>query len=220
MMEKIVITQDEKEIHSLELIEKAVNEFKPKISVACSFGKDSIVTLDLARKIWSDIPIFAILTPFKPKETFQMKDMMINEMGFKIDVHMSDVKVKDNLYETDPDECCRILKVEPTKEAVQDLDCWISGLRRTEGGVRKNYNERDIKGNLVKINPILDWTEADVWRYIATHNLPVHPWYAKGYRSLGCAPCTLPGGKNERDGRWKNTSKCGGECGIHTKQLK
>jgi len=211
---------DPKEIKSLEWIKKAVDRFKPRIAVACSFGKDSIVTLHLARKIWRDIPIFAILTPFKPPETFQFKDRLIKEWGIDIKVYMSDEKVDPYLYKTDPDECCRILKVEPTKRAVQNLDCWITGLRNTEGRTRVDYKEWEDKGGLVKLNPILTWTEADIWRYTATHGLPVHPWYALGYRSLGCAPCSSIGGVSERDGRWIGTSKCGGECGIHTKRLK
>jgi phosphoadenosine phosphosulfate reductase len=113
-----------------------------------------------------------------------------------------------------------MLKVEPTREAVKNLDCWISGLRNTEGRTRKDYREIERKGDLIKINPILTWTEADVWRYMAFRKLDIHPWYKQGYRSLGCAPCSNPGGILERDGRWKGTSKCGGECGIHTNQLK
>ena len=127
-----------------------------------------------------------------------------------------------HLHSSDPDECCRILKVEPMKEAVKNLDAWITGLRHDEGETRRDYQiiEHRDEG-LVKVNPILNWTEGDIWRYIAIHKIPVHPWYIKGYRSLGCAPCTtLPEmGENERMGRWRGTSKQGGECGIHTQQL-
>jgi phosphoadenosine phosphosulfate reductase len=124
------------------------------------------------------------------------------------------------LYEVDPDECCRLLKVEPTKVAVRNLDAWICGLRCTEGGIRKDYQEVENKGGLVKINPILTFTEAEIWRYIATRGIEPHPLYGEGYRSLGCAPCSYPGGELERSCRWKGTSKCGGECGIHTQILK
>ncbi|MHA1221255.1 MAG: phosphoadenosine phosphosulfate reductase family protein, partial [Candidatus Heimdallarchaeota archaeon] len=136
--------------------------------------------------------------------------------------YMSKETVDPNLPKTDPDECCRILKVEPTKEAVKNLDAWICGLRNTEGRTRKDYKEIENKGGLFKINPILNWTELDIWRYIAINNIPVHPYYAKGYRSLGCEPCTILISDDalEREGRWVGTSKCCGECGIHTQALK
>ncbi|MBI2979959.1 MAG: phosphoadenosine phosphosulfate reductase family protein, partial [Chloroflexi bacterium] len=124
------------------------------------------------------------------------------------------------IYEADPDECCRLLKVDPTKVAVSGLDAWITGLRNTEGRTRVDYQEVENKGGLIKINPILLFTEAEVWRYMSTRGIEPHPWYKLGYRSLGCAPCSHPGGELERDGRWQNTSKCGGECGIHTQILK
>lgn len=205
--------------HSKKLIKDAIKKYS-KITVACSFGKDSMVVLHLARQIKPDIPVFTIMTPFKPKETFEFKDRMIRKWNLNIKEYMSKEKIPENLHKTNPNECCRILKVEPTKEAVKDLDCWICGLRNTEGRARKDYQEVENKGGLIKVNPILSWTEADVWRYIAINKIPVHPWYAKGYRSLGCAPCSNPGGKLERNGRWKGTSKCGGECGIHTQRLK
>jgi phosphoadenosine phosphosulfate reductase len=124
------------------------------------------------------------------------------------------------IYETDPDECCRLLKVDPTAVAVRNLDAWITGLRNTEGRTRVDYQEVENKGGLIKINPILTFTEAEIWRYMATRSIEPHPWYKKDYRSIGCAPCSNPGGHLERDGRWKDTSKCGGECGIHTQRLK
>ena len=96
------------------------------------------------------------------------------------------------------------------------------------GRVRKDYQEVEYKGGLVKINPILTFTEVEVLQYLRDQNIPLHPWYTqefpdgRTYRSLGCAPCTKPvyPEQLEREGRWQNTSKCGGECGIHTRVLK
>ena len=115
-----------------------------------------------------------------------------------------------------------------TKVAVKDLEAWVAGLRNTEGRIRENYKEVEYKGGLVKVNPILTFTEEDVLNYLHDHNIPLHPWYlkefpdGKKYRSLGCAPCTNPIAVDvpERMGRWQETSKCGGECGIHTQVLK
>jgi phosphoadenosine phosphosulfate reductase len=234
---------------AIELIKYAVENY-PRTAVASSFGKDSVVTLHLAQQVKKEIPVFSVMTMFKPRETLQYLARMSEWMGVnpKVILVANEVpetlkgnglkvellppeeffgkakKVKEEtgreIYEADPDECCRLLKVEPTKDVVKDLDCWICGLRNTEGRTRKDYQEIERRGNLVKVNPILTWTEADVWRYTAINDIPIHPLYARGYRSLGCAPCSHPYGELERDGRWKGTSKCGQECGIHTQRLK
>ncbi len=208
--------------HSKQIISDAVKEYGDKVEVACSFGKDSMVVVHLALQIKPDIRIFSVMTPFKPKETFEYKDKMIQHYNLNLVEYISKERVDPDLPKTDPDECCRILKVEPTKEAVKDLEAWICGLRNTEGRTRKDYKEIEEKGGLFKINPILNWTELDIWRYMAINSIPVHPFYARGYRSLGCEPCTtlISDDALEREGRWIGTSKCGGECGIHTQSLK
>ena len=235
--------------HAKEMIEEAIKTY-PQIAVACSFGKDSMVVVDLARQVDPDIPVFSVMTLYKPEETFIYLKKMNERMNLGVTVYMVADSVPEILrdpaidvrllpadefnqkagqvlaetgqpiYEQDPDECCRLLKVEPTKVAVKDLNAWICGLRNTEGRTRTDYQEVEEKGGLMKFNPILTFTEADVWRYMATRGIEPHPWYSLGYRSLGCAPCSRPGGELERDGRWQGTSKCGGECGIHTQVLK
>ena len=235
--------------HAKELIEKAIRNY-PRVAVACSFGKDSMVAVHLAREVDPEIKIFSVMTRYKPEETFDYLRRMNQKMNLGTTVYMVADSVPEALrddsievrllpteefkqtasriesqnehkiYEIDPDECCRLLKVEPTRVAVSGLDAWICGLRNTEGRTREDYQEIEEKGGLVKINPILTFTEAEVWRYMATRGIEPHIWYGKGYRSLGCAPCSNPGGELERDGRWQNTSKCGGECGIHTQRLK
>ena len=101
------------------------------------------------------------------------------------------------------------------------VDCWVTGLRCTEGRTRREFKEVEYRDEgLVKLNPILIWYEREIWQYLALHKVAVNPLYAKGYRSLGCEPCTkISLGSDERAGRWIGTSKCGGECGIHTQPL-
>ena len=235
--------------HAKKLIEDAVRNY-PRVAVACSFGKDSMVAVHLAREVDPQIKIFSVMTPYKPQETLDYLEKMNKKMNLRTTVYMvadsipealrdgslevkllpvaefnnkvSQIETETGLkiYETNPDECCRLLKVEPTKLAVSNLDAWITGLRNTEGQTRVDYQEVESKGGLIKINPILTFTEAEIWRYMATRGIESHPWYGQGYRSLGCAPCSHPWGELERDGRWKDTSKCGGECGIHTQILK
>jgi phosphoadenosine phosphosulfate reductase len=212
----------EKVERSLDLIEQAYKKFGDALVVANSLGKDSVAVWHLAKQVSPQIRGFIITTRFKPQETKQfMKEEVAKYPELK--VFSNDEKISDKLYETDPDRCCDILKVEPTRRAIKEMNvkCWVTGLRCTEGRTRtdfKEIEERDI--GLIKLNPILIWYEREVWQYLAINKVDVNPLYAKGYRSLGCWPCTkIAQGADERAGRWIGTSKCGGECGIHTKPL-
>ena len=213
---------------SIQLIRQALNDYS-RIALFASFGKDSMVILHLARQVDPNIKVISVMTNFKSPETFEYKERMTKDWNLNIDTYMSSVIVPKTMAKVDPDECCRILKVEPTKRALAKLDAWITGLRRTEGRTRTDYmpiekgkivlSEESLRiKNIVKINPILDWTEVDIWKYMAIHQIPPHPWYALGYRSIGCAQCSriVDDDATERAGRWQDTSKCGGECGIHT----
>jgi len=212
----------EKVDRSLELIDRAHREFGDGLVVANSLGKDSSVIWDLAKRVSPDIRGFIVTTRFKPPET---KKFMAEEVARcpDLEVFSNDEEIPEKLYETDPDRCCELLKVQPTREAVKQMgvSCWITGLRCTEGRTRTNYKEiEELDKGLIKLNPILIWYEREVWQYLALNKVPVNPLYSKGYRSLGCAPCTkIAQGVDERAGRWIGTSKCGGECGIHTKPL-
>ncbi len=196
------------------------------IAVAVSFGKDSMVVLHLALQVDPKFPVFSVMTPFKPKETLKYKDEMSKLWQLNIRTYMETfVGENFDLYNTNPDACCQTYKVEPTRKAIEEMGlvAWITGLRRTEGRTRTNYDYVEARNSLVKINPILDFTELDVWRYLATNNIPVNPLYAYGYRSLGCEPCSRmeqDENETERAGRWSGTSKCGLECGIHTQSLR
>lgn len=205
--------------HSLELLAECIKKY-PKIAVASSFGKDSIVILHLAQQIKPDIQVFSIMTPFKFQETFDYKKKICKEWRLNIRTYMADGD--EQLFHEDPEICCDYYKVEQTRRAISELklDAWICGLRNTEGHTRKFTEEVQDKYGFKKINPILTWTEAEVWLYHAINNIPVHPLYKQGYRSLGCEPCSNPNSVTERGGRWANTDKCGGECGIHTKTLR
>lgn len=212
----------EKVDRSLELIDRAYNEFGDNLAVANSLGKDSSAVWHLAKRVSPKIKGFIITTRYKPKET---KQFMTEEVARypELKVYSNDEKIPDKLYQTDPDRCCEILKVQPVRQAVQEMNvkCWVTGLRCTEGRTRTNYKEvEELDKGLIKLNPILIWYEREIWQYLALNNVPVNRLYNKGYRSLGCAPCTkIAQGVDERAGRWIGTSKCGGECGIHTKPL-
>lgn len=206
---------------SLGLIRKAYQEYGNRLVVANSLGKDSCTVWHLAKQVSPDIRGFIVTTCFKPKET---KEFMEQEVARypELQVFSSNASIPDKLYETDPNECCKILKVEPTRQAIKEMNaaCWVTGLRCTEGRTRSEFQEIEERDKgLIKLNPILVWHEREIWQYLALNRVLVNPLYAKGYRSLGCEPCTKITAGGERAGRWVGTDKCGGECGIHTQPL-
>jgi len=208
---------------SLGLIREAYEEFGDGLVVANSLGKDSCAVWHLAKRVSPDIRGFIVTTRYKPPETVEFMHQTVAQYP-ELKVYRSDAEIPDRLYETDPNRCCDILKVEPTRRAIEEMGvtCWVTGLRCTEGRTRTDFQEVEERDKgLFKLNPILIWHEREVWQYLALHGVPVNPFYSQGYRSLGCAPCTrITASPDERAGRWIGTSKCGGECGIHTRPLK
>ena len=208
---------------SLSLIEEAYRTYGDGLVVANSLGKDSVAVWHLAKRVNPKIRGFIVTTRFKPEET---KRFMREEVARypELKVYSNDQEIAPRLYEAHPDQCCDLLKVIPTRRAIEDMGvtCWVTGLRCTEGRTRVDFQETEERDKgLIKLNPILIWYEREVWQYLALYQVNVNPLYAEGYRSLGCAPCTkITTDPNERAGRWIGTSKCGGECGIHTRPLK
>ncbi|MBN1787804.1 MAG: phosphoadenylyl-sulfate reductase [Sedimentisphaerales bacterium] len=207
---------------SLDLISQAWKEYGDALVVANSLGKDSVAVWHLAKRVSPKIRGFIITTRYKPAQTVQFMNEQVRQYP-ELKVFKNDEPIEDGLYRTDPDKCCAILKVEPIRRAIREMNvsCWVTGLRCTEGRTRtdfKEIEERDV--GLIKLNPILIWYEREIWQYLALNNVPVNPLYSDGYRSLGCEPCTrITLDADERAGRWIGTSKCGGECGIHTRPL-
>lgn len=216
------LTFDQKVKRSLGLLEQAHQRFGSSLLVANSLGKDSMVVWNLAKRVSADIKGFVVTTRFKPPETVHFMEQMVKRYP-ELRVFRNDAPMPAELHQTDPDRCCELLKVTPTRQAIEQMgaQCWVTGLRCTEGRTRGDFREQEQSNDLVKLNPILLWTEREIWQYLALYQVPVNPLYGAGYRSLGCAPCTrVSTGANERAGRWVGTSKCGGECGIHTRPLR
>jgi len=213
----------EKVERSKQLIQEAYEQYGDKLVVANSLGKDSVVVWELAKQVNPKIRGFVVTTRYKPQATKDFMKQLVEKYP-ETKVFENSAEIPDRLYENDPDECCRILKVEPVRWAIEEMgvDCWVTGLRCTEGRTRTDYKEVEERDKgLIKLNPILLWKEREVWQFLALNEVPVNPLYKEGYRSLGCEPCTrISHEEDERAGRWLNTSKCGGECGIHTRPLK
>lgn len=204
----------EKVIAAKQLIKQAIEQYS-KITLGCSFGKDSMVILHLALSVKPAIPVFSVLADTEFPETYQFAKKIRTIYGLNYTQY---------IFQQEPGgKCCGTPKVEKTKEALRPYDAWISGVRKTEGITRADFEPVEEKKGLVKINPILEFTELDIWRYLALNEIPVNPIYAQGYRSLGCALCSFPEeneNETERAGRWKGTPDACGECGIHTNALR
>ncbi|OGX52968.1 MAG: hypothetical protein A2267_00685 [Omnitrophica WOR_2 bacterium RIFOXYA12_FULL_38_10] len=217
-----ILNFKEKVDRSKALIREAYEKYGDALVVANSLGKDSVVVWDLAKKVNPEIRGFIVTTRFKPQETIQLMNEEVAQYP-ELKVFKNDSEIPAELYRTDPERCCDVLKVEPVRRAIEEMKvkCWVTGLRCTEGRTRTDFKEIEERDEgLIKLNPILIWKEREIWQYLALYGVKVNPLYKEGYRSLGCSPCThITTDDNERAGRWIGTSKCGGECGIHTRPL-
>lgn len=205
-------------VNRAKMLVKESYEKYPNIILGCSFGKDSMVTLHLVLDALGhkNIPVFGIMANTEFQETYDFA----NDIAKNWELNYTEYRFNQ---EGDGENCCATPKVQATKDALKDVSAWISGVRRTEGITRTDFQEIEERGGLVKINPIVDFTELDIWRYLALNEVPVNPKYKEGYRSLGCSLCSAPEedeNETERAGRWKGTSKACGECGIHTAILR
>ena len=198
--------------------------FQPKVAVSSSLQTQSVPLLHMLAQVCPDITMIFLDTGYHFPETLAFRDELERELGLNIQTIYPDPQANQHLenpaeplYRRDPDLCCRINKVEPMTRALSGLEAWVTGIRREQTKHRKNIQivERRHDG-LIKVNPLANWTKRDLWAYINRHGLPLHPLFHKGYRSIGCAPCTRPvsEGENDRAGRWDGTAKT--ECGLHT----
>jgi phosphoadenosine phosphosulfate reductase len=196
-----------------------VEQFHPRLYVACSFQKEASVILDMLLKIEPEARFFTLDTGVLFEETYSTWRTIEQRYGIEIDVYQGMTLARqaelhgDELWKRDPDACCSIRKIGPLQQALSEVDAWIAGVRREQSPTRANTQKIhwDDKHGLWKGNPLADWTERDVWNYIAKHDVPYNELHDRGYASIGCTHCTKPG--NGRAGRWAGTDKI--ECGLH-----
>jgi phosphoadenosine phosphosulfate reductase len=213
------VTPDLEGLDAGGVLAYTVERFHPRLAVACSFQKEASVVLDLLLKIAPDARVFTLDTHVLFPETYETWKRVEERYGIEIEVFQGPSLGRqaathgDRLWEREPDECCRLRKVDPLTRALADVDAWISGVRREQSAVRARTPKLawDRKHERWKANPLADWTEQDVWRYIAEHDVPYNPLHDRGYASIGCTHCTRPG--DGRDGRWSGSAKT--ECGLH-----
>jgi phosphoadenosine phosphosulfate reductase len=193
-----------------EVLTYAVERFHPRLTMACSFQKEESVLVHMLMEVQPDVRVFTIDTGVLFPETLQTWKRFEERFGLRVEVF--DASSPGEPWTVD--RCCSAAKVEALGQALSDVDAWITGIRREQATTRTGTPklERDERRGIWKVNPLADWSEKDVWRYIFKHDLPYHPLHDQGYGSIGCAPCTSPG--EGREGRWAGQDKT--ECGIHT----
>lgn len=210
-----------------DVLKDAIKRFAPKIVVACSFGAEDVVLVDMVHRIDPSIPLFYLDTDFLFPETYATRDRIIQQYALQPAqvIQVQSLLTPDQqaaqhgpaLWSTEPDRCCQLRKVEPLTRVLKGYDAWITGIRRDQSPTRANAGliEWDSKFQLVKVNPLARWTWADVWTYIKVYEVPYNPLHDQNYPSIGCTHCTAPvaPGEDPRAGRWKTFTKT--ECGLH-----
>ncbi|MCG3777979.1 MAG: Phosphoadenosine phosphosulfate reductase [Nitrospira sp.] len=210
-----------------EVLAASIERYGPKIVLACSFGAEDVVLLDMVHRINPSVPLFYLDTEFFFPETYALRDRVIAhyrlqpqqviQMKSLLTPERQAAQHGEALWTRHPDQCCELRKVEPLIRVLKGFDAWITGIRRDQSSTRANAKliEWDQKFQLAKVNPLAAWTWEDVWTYIRVHEVPYNELHDRSYPSIGCTYCTSPVnlGDDPRAGRWKNFTKT--ECGLH-----
>lgn len=213
-----------------DILRWAWERFGTRASIGTSFQGAGLVMIHLARQQGLAFPVFTLDTGLLFPETLELKARLESFFDLSIESLEPDLTVEEQadvhgpeLWGRTPDLCCTVRKVLPLRDKLAEADCWITGLRRDQSQNRANigivelYTFDETSGrDIVKLNPMAAWSREAVWDYIRRHKIPYNPLHDRGYRSIGCWPCTrqTANGEGERAGRWTGFAKV--ECGIHT----
>ena len=219
-----------------ELIQWCMDQYGLKAGLACSFGMEDMILIDIIAKLKGPITIFTLDTGRLHEETYEIMDRVRSHYGLKIKTYFPNLQQVENLVREkgffsfkesieNRKECCAIRKIEPLNRALSDLDAWVTGLRRDQAVTRTETPKvlEDVDHPpLIKINPLADWTQTQVEEYIDHHKVPVNALHKINFPSIGCAPCTRPiePGEDIRAGRWWWENPEHKECGLHPSKNK
>ncbi len=213
-----------------EMLQFLLNYYEDKIALASSLGPEDQILTAMLTEINPKAKIFTLDTGRLFPETLRLLDRTNKKYAISIQVFFPDYKLVEEMVNRDGINsfydsiekrqlCCRIRKLEPLKRAFQGLEAWICGLRKEQSVTRHNLQlvEWDEVNNLIKFNPLMDWTEQQVWEYINQNQIHYNRLHDQGYPSIGCEPCTrsIEPGENIRAGRWWWESPDHKECGLH-----
>ena len=210
-----------------DVLAAAIERYAPKIVLACSFGAEDVVLVDMIHRLDPSVPLFYLDTDFLFPETYATRDRIIEQYNLKPAqvIKMQSLLTPERqaqqygkaLWASDPDHCCQLRKIEPLMRVLKGFDAWVTGIRREQAPTRANAKliEWDSKFELVKVNPLAKWTWAEVWTYIKVYEVPYNELHDRHYPSIGCTYCTKPvmPGEDPRSGRWRGREKT--ECGLH-----
>jgi len=215
---------------AIGLLSYFLNEYKGKIALSSSLGLEDQVLTEMVCAIDKNVKIFTLDTGRLFPETYDLIHRTNQKYGIQIQVYFPDAAQVEEMVHSkginlfynsveDRKTCCRIRKIEPLKRAFTGLEVWICGLRREQSVTRSEMKpiEWDENNGLIKLNPLIDWSEEQVKNYIKEHKIPYNPLHDKGFPSIGCQPCTraiLPG-EDLRAGRWWWENPDTKECGLH-----
>lgn len=217
-----------------EVLEWALETYGDRVALASSFGAEDVVLIDMLARIDPAPRVFTLDTGRIPQETYDVMEKIRDKYGLKIEIYYPDTKaVEDMVTRYGPNLfyksvelrklCCEIRKVEPLKRALKEVSAWITGLRREQSVTRTEVKKVEIDrshNSIVKINPLADWSEEQVWSYIRENGVPYNALHDQNYPSIGCAPCTraIKPGEDVRAGRWWWEDPEHKECGLHIKK--
>jgi phosphoadenosine phosphosulfate reductase len=192
------------------------------VIVSSSFQTQSMPLLHMVSQLPDRLPVYFLDTGFHFPETLEFRDQVADQLGLDLRILEASVTKQAQrtssgifLWAENPARCCTLNKTLPMQPVLAGCDVWITGVRRDQSTVRNDF-AKELPGphDTVRYHPMLEWTRADVWRYIGEHDLPRHPLELVGYDSIGCAPCTTRPSLDDRSGRWQGQNKT--ECGLHT----
>jgi phosphoadenosine phosphosulfate reductase len=207
-----------------QVLSWAFETFGNRVAISSAFGVEGMVVIDMASHISRDFRLFTIDTEFLFPETYALMDKIEQKYGITIEKVYSLLSPEEQertkgaaLWTRDPDQCCNLRKVEPLRRKLGELSAWITSIRRDQTSVRSSARriEWDAKFGLIKVNPIVDWSAKQVWRYVHDHDVPYNELHNQDYPSIGCTHCTraVRAGESDRAGRWSGQAKT--ECGLH-----
>ncbi len=214
-----------------EILCEGIEAAAGPVSLACSFSLEDVAIIDIAHQAGLKLGVFALDTGRLNEETYEVADALVERYRLKIDWYFPRHEAVEALERAEGlfsfresldkrHACCGIRKVEPLSRALKGLAGWVTGMRREQSVTRSDLKtiERDeLNGGILKINPLLDWSEEQLLTYSEENRLPRNRLYSQGYRSIGCAPCTraVQLGENARAGRWWWENPEHKECGLH-----
>lgn len=213
--------------HPGDVLAWAAQQYAGRITLATSFGVEDCVLISMAAERKLQLEYFTLDTQVLFPETYDLWKRIEQRYGVKVRQVLPQQTLAeqaathgDALWAREPSRCCNLRKVEPLTRHLKGYRAWVTAIRREQSKDRAHAKEveHDARFGLLKVNPLVAWSDKDVWRYVNDFDVPYNPLHDRGYPSIGCLHCTsaVKAGEDPRSGRWRGTEKT--ECGLHVDQ--